>query len=68
TSLDKRDRQSLFQRTEISSDPASSAAHVSLSSLYSIVKKPTTLSRHQNPLQTCAQNTNQQFANPLEFL
>ncbi|WP_208722859.1 hypothetical protein, partial [Rhizobium vallis] len=32
TSLDKRDRQSLFQRTEISSDPASSAAHVSLSS------------------------------------
>ncbi|WP_210164520.1 hypothetical protein, partial [Rhizobium sp. IBUN] len=32
TSLDKRDRQSLFQRTEISSGPASSAAHVSLSS------------------------------------
>ncbi|WP_210163570.1 hypothetical protein, partial [Rhizobium mesoamericanum] len=29
---DKRDRQSLFQRTEISSDPASFAAHVSLSS------------------------------------
>ncbi|WP_205921817.1 hypothetical protein, partial [Rhizobium leguminosarum] len=32
TSLDKRDRQSLFQRTGISTDPASSAAHVSLSS------------------------------------
>ncbi|WP_221157428.1 hypothetical protein, partial [Rhizobium lentis] len=27
-----RDRQSLFQRTSISADPASSAAHVSLSS------------------------------------
>jgi hypothetical protein len=32
TSLDKRDRQSLFQRTSISADPANSAAHVSLSS------------------------------------
>jgi hypothetical protein len=32
TSLDKRDRQSLFQRTDISVDPANSAAHVSLSS------------------------------------
>ncbi|WP_206121082.1 hypothetical protein, partial [Rhizobium leguminosarum] len=38
TSLDKRDRQSLFHRIQISSDPASSAAHVSLSSQYSIVK------------------------------
>src|ERR1044072_4454006 len=31
-SLDKRDRQSLFLRTQISSGPASFAAHVSLSS------------------------------------
>jgi hypothetical protein len=32
-SLDKRDRRSLFLRIQISSDPASSAAHVSLSSI-----------------------------------
>jgi hypothetical protein len=32
TSLDKRDRQSLFQRTDIAISPANSAAHVSLSS------------------------------------
>jgi len=31
-SLDKRDRRSLFQRTQISPGPASFAAHVSLSS------------------------------------
>ena len=41
TSLDKRDRQSLFQRQVSLPIPPSSAAHVSLSSLYAIVKEQT---------------------------
>jgi hypothetical protein len=41
TSLDKRDRQSLFISSVSLPNPSSSAAHVSLSSLYAIVKKPT---------------------------
>ncbi|WP_210200343.1 hypothetical protein, partial [Rhizobium phaseoli] len=68
TSLDKRDRQSLFQRIQISSDPAKLRRPRFSFFQSSIVKKPTTQSRHQNPFQTRAQNTNQQSANPLEFL
>ncbi|WP_210255996.1 hypothetical protein, partial [Rhizobium phaseoli] len=67
-SLDKRDRQSLFQRIQISSDPAKLRRPRFSFFQSSIVKKPTTKSRHQNPFQTRAQNTNQQSANPLEFL
>jgi hypothetical protein len=46
TSLDKRDRQSLFQRTSISTSPANSAAHVSLSSHIQLSKN-----RPENPVE-----------------
>ncbi|MBY4629579.1 hypothetical protein, partial [Rhizobium croatiense] len=68
TSLDKRDRQSLFQRIQISSDPAKLRRPRFSFFQSSIVKKPTTRSRHQNPFQTFAQNTNQQSPIRLSFL
>jgi hypothetical protein len=50
TSLDKRDRQSLFQRTSISTGPANSAAHVSLSSHIQLSKN-----RPEKPVKTYPQ-------------
>jgi hypothetical protein len=58
TSLDKRDRQSLFQRTEISSGPANSAAHVSLSSHIQLSKnRPVRPGRNSSPLNPKVQET-----------
>ncbi|WP_221126897.1 hypothetical protein, partial [Rhizobium bangladeshense] len=60
-SLDKRDRQSLFQRTSIAADPASSAAHVSLSSILQLSNN-----RRQMPSPKPAPNLSQeqQTSNP----
>ncbi|WP_156392819.1 hypothetical protein [Rhizobium sp. Root1220] len=59
TSLDKRDRQSLFQRTNISADPANSAAHVSLSSHIQLSKN-----RPVSPVKTCPEAQSPKASNP----
>ncbi|WP_176439453.1 hypothetical protein, partial [Rhizobium esperanzae] len=67
TSLDKRDRQSLFQRTSIAADPASSAAHVSLSSHLQLSKnrRPSAVTKTRSKPKPEA--TNQQSPIRLSF-
>ncbi|WP_210209261.1 hypothetical protein, partial [Rhizobium phaseoli] len=59
-SLDKRDRQSLFQRIQISLDPASSAAHVSLSSNLQLSKnrRPKAVTKTRSKLSPRTQTSN----------
>lgn len=67
--LSKRDRQSLFQRSKLHSDPASFAAHVSLSSHIQLSKnRPLKAVKKSNPRNHQASKPNKQPAHSLIYL
>ena len=68
TSLDKRDRQSLFQGTALSDRPRNSAAHVSLSSIFNCQKTDETQSPvpSKAPKQVAKTETWPRFKQPIQ--